>query len=369
MLYIKQLKTLRGEIGVKIEPKNLKELIERNYVTIAKLPEENQINLDELDNLEGYTLLLITHDYGAKTPIMWNTLYRKLGLNIRNITLVADPKKNAEIIINALKSDPKYFGGGLGVGWKEKKDLVDEIFPPDLASINLVVKDKKKLIGYNTDAPGFVRSLKEKFVEIGKKIEGSKIIIFGAGGVAKQVSRLLAEKNPNKIIILNRTYEKAISIANELNDKYKQIAVAGGESEIKNYLLNPISKPDAAINLTDKGSDGKLEGFSAFAKADCNSEKEVRRNNNQARAISRELRKLNPEIIIADIVLPKNPPPKTLAIARNEGLKNLVDGLGMVVYQAAPAYIKVQEANQEKHKTKVSEQEALEVFKQTVGIK
>lgn len=349
-------------------PKNLKELIQGGYAFIAKLPEKNNFSMTDLDNLDAYTVPLVAHDYGAKTPIMWNTLYEKLGLNIRNIMLVANPKENAEIVINALKSDLKYLGGGFGVGWKERMDLLDEVRPRDLASVNIVVKDNKKVIGYNTDSAGFVRSLEEKFSFIGKKLEGSNIIIFGAGGVAKEVAKLIASKKVNRIAILNRTYSKAISIANKLNEEYGQIAVAGGEDILRGYLLNSFVIPDAAINLTDKGSDGLLEKYSAFATADIKYDKNAGINTTQARTIARELKRLNPKVIIADIVLPKNPPSRTLAIAENEGLENLFDGLGMAVYQAAPAYLKIQEANLSKHEKKVSEKEALKIFKKVANV-
>jgi len=351
------------------KPTNLKELIEGGYAKIAELPEKNNISIEKLDNLKAYTIPLIAHDYGAKTPIMWNTLYEKLGLNIRNIMLVANPNENAKIVRDALKLDPKYLGGGFGVGWKEKLDLLDEINPEDLSSVNIVVKKDGKLIGYNTDAEGFVKNLEEKFHSIGKKLEKSNIILFGAGGVAKEVARLIAEKGANRISILNRTYSKAVSLANELNKKYGEIAIGGGEEIIRGYLLNSFMVPDAAINLTDKGSDGPLVKYSAFAAADIGCDKNAEINNNISRTIARELKNLNPEIITADIVLPKSTPSKTLAIAKNEGLENLISGLGMVVYQAVPAYIKIQEANPEKHEKKVSEKEVLEIFKKAAGFK
>ena len=277
--------------------------------------------------------------------------------------LVADPK-NAKTILSALKSDPKYLGGGFGVGWKEKLEYLDGISPSDLSSVNIIVKEKGKLLGYNTDSEGFVRSLEEKFESINKKMQGSNFIIFGAGGVAKEVAKLIAKKGAKRIAILNRTYSKAVSIANDLNKEYGSIAVAGGEDIIRGYMLNSYIVPDAAINLTDKGSDGPLREYSSFASAEVQCEKVAGNNLNQSRTIARELSKLNPEIIIADIVLPKNPPSKTLAIAENEGLKNLLNGVGMVVYQAVPAYLKIQKAHPEKHKVKTSEENILKTFKQ-----
>lgn len=375
------------------KPENLRELIEQGYAYPALLPEKNDyilseegrkyrknlkeedkldstlrerlflINLDRLDSLVGYTVPLISHDYGAKTPLMWNALYEKLGLKISNIMLVADPE-NAEFIFNTFRNDPKYLGGGLGVGFKEKGRYLDRVVPADLKAANIVVKDGKELVGYNTDAQGFISSLEDNFREIGKIVEGSNIIIFGAGGVAKEVARLIASKKASRITILNRTYSKAVSLAYELNEKYGQIALGAGEEIIRGYLLNSFMPPDAAINLTDKGSDGPLEEYSAFAAAENEGY-----NQNISRTIARELKRLNPEIIIADIVLPKKGRSITLRIAENEGLENLLDGVPMVINQAAPAYRLVQDANPELHVKKVSEEEALEVFRKATKLK
>jgi shikimate dehydrogenase len=351
------------------KPRNLKELIEGGYASIAKIPEKNSISLEEIDGLEGYTVPLVAHDYGAKTPVMWNCLYEKLKLNLRNIMLVGEPKENGKIIIEALKSDPKYLGGGFGVGWKERMDLVDEVRPGDLSSINIVVKEENRLIGYNTDAEGFVRSLEEKFESIGKKIYGSNFVLLGAGGVGKEVSRLIAKKGASRISILNRTLSKAVELANYLNKEYGDIAIGAGEEIIRGYLLNSFVMPDAVINITDKGSDGPLRNFSAFASADLVHDKNAGNNTTISRTIARELKRLNPKVIVADIVLPKDPPSRTLAIAENEGLENLVNGIGMVVYQAVPAYLKIQEASPEKHKKKIKEDELLKIFKEAGGLK
>ncbi len=352
-----------------IKPRNLKELIEQDVVTIARLPQKNDylltenggVDLSRLDSLDGYTIPLTDHDYTAKTPLMWNSLYEKKGLNIRNIMVVANPE-NLETIMETFRKDPKYLGGGFGSGFKDKGiSYLDKIFPEDLEAANIVVREGKELIGYNTDALGFIRSLEEKFSEIGKNMAGANYIILGAGGVTKEIVRLIARKEPNRISILNRTISKAVELANKTNVEYgRGIAVAGGEDIIRGYILNSFTKPDAIINLTNKGSDGNLEKFAAFAAAD-----DKGYNENISRTIARELSILNPEAIIADIALHKTGKTQTLRIAENEGLKNLLDGILMVVNQAAPAYIYVQEAHQEIHKTKINENEALKVFRES----
>jgi len=341
-------------------PKNLKELLKQGIVSVAKIPEKNNFSVSDLDNLDAYTLLLTDHDYASKSPLMWNTLYGQLGLNIRYIVIVANPE-NAEFIIAVLKQDPKYLGGGFGSGWKEQMKHLNQVIPPDLKSANIPVKKNGKLSAYNTDAKGFVKSLEEKFIETHKKLENSNIVILGAGGVGKEVARFIATKNPKKLVILNRTVSKAEKIAEDIN-KEQQVAEFGGEDKIKETLLDQNNIPDAIINLTQKGTDGKLKQYSAFA--------EVNENNNQeSLEISKQLKKLNSEVIVADINLTKTPPTKTLEIAKKAGIKNLLDGLGMVVYQAAPAYVYIQKANPELYLKKVTEEEALEVFKKAIGLK
>ncbi|HJX50495.1 MAG TPA: hypothetical protein VJ438_03465 [Candidatus Nanoarchaeia archaeon] len=371
------------------KPSNLKEILQQGYAQIAKLPAKNEFSIDKLDSLIGYTVPLISHDYSAKTPMMWNTLYEKLNLNIRNIMLVADPK-NSRIIIPALKNDPKYLGGGFGVGWKEKLESLDEIKPADLGAVNIVVKEQGRLIGYNTDAAGFVKSLEDKLAGLGKKIQGQAIAVVGAGGVAKEVVKLLAEKGVRYLPIINRTTKKAVALANALNEKYgvdtnvfESFGV--GENMTRSILLNSEEKPCAIINLSDKGSDSLIDVPYLYASTD--------ENGNPLSPITMEkftrdmveyAINLNPDIIYADIVLPKTPSgrSKTLNLVDAELRKNLsrkgknsdesekylLDGKPMVVYQAVPAYDKIQQANSDKHSNKTSQEEIFKVFKQAAEV-
>ena len=78
--------------------KGLIRLLESKVVKIAKLPKKNDVTGIRLEDLQGYTVPLISHDYAAKTPVMWNTLYESMRMPLRNIMVVADPK-NTETIL------------------------------------------------------------------------------------------------------------------------------------------------------------------------------------------------------------------------------------------------------------------------------
>jgi len=327
-------------------PLNLKEVLDQGLAEVAKLPAKNKLDLQELNSLDGYYVFMIAHDYDAKTPIMLNSLYEKFGFNLKSITIVVNPE-NLEIVTQALKQDEKCFIGARGVGLKERTEILDKLVPKDLKSSNIVVKINNEWVGYNTDSKGFFMSLKKKFSEIENDIRGSNLIIFGAGGVAKEVARQAVREGVNRIIILNRTVSKAKEIADELNQEHKQIAVSGGEDAIEEHVLSKTIKPDAIINLTDKGSDGKLEDYSAFAEVNED-------NNKKSIEILKKLKVINPKVVIADIVLPKSKKSKTLKLCEKVGLKNLLDGIPMVVNQAVPAYMMAQKNYPELHPKKLT---------------
>ncbi len=346
----------------------LKDLLETGSVRLARDPAKNDYLLDNddsiditrLDKLKGYTVPLIAHDYGAKTPVMWNTLYDRLGLPLRNIMVVGNPDDSKQIL-DGLRHDPKYLGGGAGVGFKEKViPHLDAVYPEDLQAVNIIINDHGKLIGYNTDALGFVMSLEESLAKVGKGIGGSNFVVYGAGGVAKEVTKLLADKRANHIRIVNRTYSKAVELANFLNKQYRQVAIGIGEDMSRGVVLNSEIMVDALINLSDKGSDGPLMNYAMYKGMH-------EKNETLSRTILRELRRLRPKVVIADIVLNKVGNSISLCLAEAEGIENLLDGKPMVINQAAPAYVLVQDANPDIHTKKVGQEEALAVFREAAG--
>lgn len=88
--------------------------------------------------------------------------------------------------------------------------------------------------------PGLYRA----FVRDHVKIQGEKVLILGAGGVARAVAMLLWEKKAERIVILNRSLEKAKEIAEEINtlageEKVEVCSLAEYESLAKDgpYLV------------------------------------------------------------------------------------------------------------------------------------
>jgi shikimate dehydrogenase len=99
--------------------------------------------------------------------------------------------------------------------------LVDELTPPARAigAVNTIYLKEGKLIGDNTDAPGFMmdlnKFLQEGYIKVGKNDGGTgkSALILGAGGAARAVAYALAKAGWS-ITIASRRIEQAREMAN-----------------------------------------------------------------------------------------------------------------------------------------------------------
>jgi shikimate dehydrogenase len=101
-----------------------------------------------------------------------------------------------------------------------------------IGAVNTILNEDGKMIGYNTDAEGFFKSI-ENFTDI------TKILILGAGGTAKAVSAIFLEKDM-EVTLLNRSKNRL--------DFFKNLGVyaySWDEFEVKSY--------DLVINTTSAG--------------------------------------------------------------------------------------------------------------------
>ncbi|MFI3237632.1 MAG: shikimate dehydrogenase [Lachnospiraceae bacterium] len=93
---------------------------------------------------------------------------------------------------------------------------IDE-FASVIGAANTLVRVEGGYKAYNTDIPG----LKRAFDSDGVVVEGEEVIVLGAGGVSRAVCILLAKYGAKRVYVLNRTIDKALDIAKEVN-RYAQ---------------------------------------------------------------------------------------------------------------------------------------------------
>ena len=184
---------------------------------------------------------------------------------------------------------------------------LDEISPQAeiLGSVNTIVNRGGKLVGYNTDSEGFYLAL----TNAGIKIEGSKILVMGAGGVVKPTLIRVVQAKPERITIVNRTPQKAQAVAEGV------FAATGYKigTEIDGFDF------DIVLNTTSAGMAPQLDALP------CDSIKEID-----------SFDFIKPGMAAVDMIY--NPAEtRFLKIARERGAKTL-NGLDMLIYQGITAY-------------------------------
>jgi len=117
--------------------------------------------------------------------------------------------------INRLRQ-PQNLGANVTVPYKEAVlHLVDEV--DNLASligaVNTIVNRDGKLVGFNTDAPGFLRALREN---ANFKPADKRALILGAGGAARAISFALLWEKVSSLAIANRTLVRAEALVDSL---------------------------------------------------------------------------------------------------------------------------------------------------------
>lgn len=170
------------------------------------------------------------------SPLIHNAGYQALGINytyvpfrVRDIKLAIEGIKGlgirgASITIPHKTSAIKYL------------DRIDPLAEA-IGAVNTIVNDDGVLTGYNTDGKGALKALEEV-----TKLGGKKAVLIGGGGSALAIAVGLKKKGV-KLVVLNRTEDKARKLAKQIN------AEDSGSLE----RLAEISSADILINATSVG--------------------------------------------------------------------------------------------------------------------
>ena len=165
----------------------------------------------------------------SKSPIMLNRAFEFAGLNAAYAAfhILPGTLKDAVAGIRALQ----FRGVNVTIPHKiEVMSYLDEIDEGArvIGAVNTIVNDNGRLIGYNTDGIGYVRSLKE---ETGVELKGRKVLMIGAGGAARGVGYALAKEGIEHMYIENRTREKAEELAKSMSSFCSVSAIGMDEAD------------------------------------------------------------------------------------------------------------------------------------------
>ena len=163
-------------------------------------------------NITAKTKILGIFGYPIRhtiSPVMHNAVIKALGLDMIYLPFGIKPS-NLKDAVNGIKGFGM-LGVNITIPHKEAvMKLLDDISEEArlIGAVNTIVNKDSRLIGHNTDAYGYIESIKWdcKF-----NPKDKRIIILGAGGAARAVSAALAKGGAKKIVIANRTLSRADS--------------------------------------------------------------------------------------------------------------------------------------------------------------
>ena len=176
-------------------------------------------------------------------------------------------------------------------------------------AVNTIWQENGHLVGDNTDGVGLVRDLRSQGIELKNK----RILIVGAGGASRGIIGPIAQELPSSLIITNRTVGKAEELVVAFKELTNSIAVdirAWSLSQLEQENLLPF---DLVMNASAAGLD-RQSPFSELA----------------AKSVFR------PNCFAYDLLYGKTTPFIQQALERG---CRVSDGLGMLVEQAAEAFV------------------------------
>ncbi|HEV2550405.1 MAG TPA: shikimate dehydrogenase [Stellaceae bacterium] len=239
----------------------------------------------------------------SRSPTLHGFWLKHYGIAGEYVTLPVPPGELAR----ALRALPRegFAGCNLTLPHKEAAlAIIDHIDPSArrIGAVNtIVVGADQSLEGRNTDAFGFIENLRAGAPEW--RAERGAAVVLGAGGAARAVVAALLDAGVPDLRLLNRHRARAESLA----------AALGGKIRVLDWEARAGALAGAAllVNTTSLGMHG-------------------------APALDLPLDALDPAAVVNDIVyVPLETP--LLAAARRRG-NTVVDGLGMLLHQARPAF-------------------------------
>ena len=238
----------------------------------------------------------------SKSPIIHNYWLDKYNINGSYKKISLSPE-NFKLGIKRLINDG-YAGLNITVPHKEMALEISSNSTErakKIGAANTLIFNKGKIYADNTDGIGFLNNLTQ--LAPNWKADLGPAVVLGAGGASRSIVYSLLNEGAPKVILTNRTYERAKKLANIFGEK---VLVINWENINKH-----ISGINTLVNTTTLGMVGSSN-------------------------LEIDLSTLSSNTLVTDIVY--NPLKTPLLENANRIGCKTVDGLGMLLHQAVPGF-------------------------------
>ena len=238
------------------------------------------------------------------SPSMHNAAFEALGIDAR-YELWPTPLEELSHRVAGLRQDG-FLGANVTVPHKQAVlDWVDEVSETAnrIGAVNTLIPRDGRLYGDNTDAYGFSQSL----IEVADSHSPHSALVIGAGGASRAVLVSLQNAGLSEIWLINRTLEKAKTLAESLNGPDRLSIEACPWSELANFAATA----EVVVNATSIGWHGDELPFDMGV-----------------------IDSLEPDCVVIDLTY------RSTALLRRASARGLrtVDGLPMLIHQGARSF-------------------------------
>ncbi|MFA4918917.1 MAG: shikimate dehydrogenase [Thermodesulfovibrionales bacterium] len=187
-------------------------------------------------NISGKTTITGIFGYPIEhtlSPAMQNAAFEATGLDYCYVPFLVHPD-GLENAVKAIRS-MNIKGINITVPHKEKvMQFLDEIREEALfiGAVNTIVNTDDRLIGFNTDGRGFMKSLNES----GISVKDKDILIIGAGGAARAAGYYLCME-ARSLTLYGRTQSKVERLAGDLRKVGDVVSTIDNLSDIKRFRM------------------------------------------------------------------------------------------------------------------------------------
>jgi shikimate dehydrogenase len=240
----------------------------------------------------------------SRSPLIHGFWLAKYGIEGSYVKQPLPPDQAAEFLRNLPAHG--FVGCNVTLPHKETAFAVADERGPAAAAVgaaNTLWLEGGRLVAESTDTLGFINNLKATVPDV--DLRGAAVAILGAGGAARAVIYSLLSEGVGGVRLMNRTHARAETLARHFGAR-----ITVHDWEQRNTCVRGVR---LLVNTTTLGMTG-------------------------ADRLDLDVSALDSRCIVADIVyVPLTTP--LLAAARARGLAT-VDGLGMLLHQAAPGFEK-----------------------------
>jgi shikimate dehydrogenase len=178
--------------------------------------------------------------------VMHNAAFAWAGIDADYELREIDPDGLAAFVAEV--RDPAWFGFQVTAPYKrDVMALLDEVEPQAAAigAVNSVQRtDDGRLVGFNTDAPGFAAAVQR---DLGRDFQRANVVVVGAGGAARAAVRAALDGGAATLRVAARRAQAAAELATEAG------APATGLALDDPALATALRDADLVVNATTVG--------------------------------------------------------------------------------------------------------------------